>query len=141
MMRRNSGMKADAITETALMKILEDLGEAFASKDVQRVLGHAAPDADLVMLGSEEGEKAIGRRELEDLLEGVYSRPMSYSLEWRWHSVSAEGAVAWVVAEGLVHVASADQHLSSPYRLTMVLVKRGDKWLMVHYHGSEPARA
>jgi hypothetical protein len=45
-------MKADATTETAVMKILEDLGEAFASKDLQRVLGHAAPDADIVMLGS-----------------------------------------------------------------------------------------
>jgi uncharacterized protein (TIGR02246 family) len=133
-------MKADATTETAVMRILEDLGEAFASKDVQRVLGHAAPDTDIVMLGSEEGEKAIGRRELEDFLQSVYSRPMSYSLEWSWHSVSAEGSVAWVVAEGLVHAESADHRLSSPYRLTMVLVKRRDNWLMVHYHGSEPAR-
>ena len=134
-------MKADAATETAVMKILEDLSDGLASRDVQRVLGLFATDADIVLLGSEEGEKAIGRIELENFLGRLFSRPMAYSFERRWFSVSMEGSVAWVVAECFVHAGTADQHVSSPYRLTMVLVKRGGKWLVMHFHGSEPVSA
>jgi len=134
-------MKADAATETAIKKILEDLSDSLSSRDVQRALGLFASDADIVLLGSEEGEKAIGSRELENFLGRLFSRPMAYSLEWMWFLVSMEGSVAWVVAEGFVHARTADQHVSSPYRLTMVLVKRGDKWLIMHWHGSEPVIA
>ena len=134
-------MKADAATEKAVMKILQDLSNGCASKKVQQVLDLFAADADIVLLGSEEGEKAIGRRELENFLRRLFSRPMALSFEWRWYSVSVEGSVAWVVAEGLVHTRTADQHLSSPYRLTMVLVEKGDKWLIMHTHGSQPVIA
>lgn len=134
-------MKADAETETAVMRILEDVSDSCASRDVQRALGLFAADADIVLLGSEEGEKAIGLGELENFFRRLFSRPTAYSFEWRWHAVSMEGSVAWAVAEGLVHARTADQHVSSPYRSTTVLVKRGDKWLMTHLHGSEPASA
>jgi len=131
-------MKADASTETAVMKILKDFSDGCASRHVQRVLSLFATDTDVVLLGSEEGEKAIGQGALKNFLERLFSRPMAYSLEWKWHSVSIEDSVAWVVAEGLVHAKTADRHLSAPYRLTMVLVKRRDKWLIMHWHGSEP---
>lgn len=131
-------MKADASTEIAVMKILEDLSNSFASRHLQRSLDLCATDADVILLGSEAGEKAIGRNELKNFLKRLFSRPMSYSLEWNWHSVSVESSVAWIVAEGLVHVRIANKHLSTPYHLTMVLVKRGGKWLIMHWHGSEP---
>ena len=134
-------MKADTTTEKAVMKILQDLNNGCASKRVQQVLDLFADDANVVLLGSEEGEKAIGRIELEGQFRRLFSRPMAYSFEWKWHSVSVEDSVAWVVAEGLVHARTSDQHQSSPYRLTMVLVKRGDKLLIMHWHGSEPASA
>jgi len=134
-------MKADSTTETAVMKVLEELGEALGSKDTQRALSLLAHDADVVLLGSAEGEKAVGRRQSEELFEQLRSRPIAYSFEWRWHLVSSEGSVAWVVAEGSVHTESADQHLILPYRLTLVLVNRGNKWLIAHSHGSEPAAA
>jgi len=134
-------MKADAPTEKAVIKILQDLSDGCASKQVQQVLGLFAADANVVLLGSEEGEKAIGPTELERFLKRLFSRHMAYSFEWRWHLVSIEGPVAWVVAEGLIHAKSADEHVSSPYRVTVVLKKKAGKWLITHYHGSEPAIA
>jgi uncharacterized protein (TIGR02246 family) len=134
-------MKADATTEKAVMKVLQDINNSCASKNVQQVLDLFADDADVVLLGSEEGEKAIGRIELEGQFRRLFSRPMTYSFEWKWHSVSVEDSVAWVVAEMLVHARTSDQHQSSPYRLTLVLVKRGDKWLIMHWHSSEPTSA
>jgi len=55
--------------------------------------------------------------------------------------VSIEGSVAWVVTEGLVHAKTIDQDLSAPYSVTMMLVKRGDKWLIMHGHSSRPVIA
>jgi uncharacterized protein (TIGR02246 family) len=133
-------MKADAATEKAIMKILQDFNDGFTSKNIRQVLDLFADDANVILLGSEEGEKAIGRMELEKECRHLFSRPVELSLEWRWHSVSVEDSVAWVVAEGLVHSRRADVHQSSPYRLTLVLVKRGKKWLIMHWHGSEPIR-
>jgi len=133
-------MKADAATEKAVMKIVQDLNDGCASRDVQRVLDLFATDADVVYLGFEEGEKAIGHNELEDFTRRLFSS-MAISFEWRWHLVSMEGSVAWVVAEGLFHAKTADQDVSGPYRVTMVLVKRGDKWLIMHLHDSQPVIA
>jgi len=134
-------MKADMATEKAVMKILQDLSDGLTSRHVQRVLDLFATDADIVLLGSQAGEKAIGRRELENFLERLFSRSMVISFEWKWHLVSIKGSVAWVVAEGLIHWKSANQHQSFPYRATIVLKKKGEKWLIMHCHGSEPAIA
>jgi len=133
-------MKAGAATEKAVMKIREDLNDGRASRDVHRVLGLFATDADVVFLGFEEGEKVIGYNELEDFVRRLFSST-AISFEWKWHLVSMEGSVAWVVAEGLYHAKTADQHVSGPYRLTMVLVKREDKWLIMHLHDSQPVIA
>jgi len=133
-------MRADAATEKAVMKVIQDLRDGCASRDVQRVLGLFATDADVVFLGFEEGEKAIGHNELEDFAKRLFSS-WAISFEWKWHLVSMEGSVAWVVAEGLFHARTADQHVSGPYRVTMVLVKKGDKWLIMHLHESQPVIA
>ena len=134
-------MKADAATEKAVMKILQDFNNALAGKQVKQVLSLFAPDADVFLLGSEEGEKAIGHHELEDFIRRIFSRFRAFSFEWKWHLVSIEGSVAWVFTEGLVHAKTVDQHISAPYRSTIVLVKRGGKWLMMHAHGSRPETA
>jgi len=131
-------MKADATTEKAVMTILQGFNDASAGKQVEQVLSLFVPDADVFLLGSEEAEKAIGHYELEDFFRRIFSRFTAFSFEWKWHLVSIEGSVAWVFTEGLVHAKTIDQDLNAPYRSTMVLVKRGDKWLIMHAHGSRP---
>jgi len=75
-------MKVDVATEKAMMKILQDFNDALAGKQVEQVLCLFAPDADVFLLGSEEGEKAIGRHELEDFFRRVFSRFTAFSFEW-----------------------------------------------------------
>ena len=132
-------MKADASTEKEVMKILEDLNDILACRDVQRALSLFATDADISLFGSEEGETSVGRTELESFFRRIFQLSSTLSFEWKWHLISIEGLVAWVVAKGLIHLKSIDKHLSSPYRITLVLVKRGDKWFIMHGHGSQPA--
>jgi uncharacterized protein (TIGR02246 family) len=132
-------MKADAATERAVIGVLDDLGEALASGDAKRILGNFANDPDLVWLGSWEGERGVGPTGLERFVKQLVSGPVVYSFEWESRSASAEGSVAWVFAEGSVRAKGPEQDVSSPYRLTLVLVNRGGKWLILHSHGSEPA--
>ena len=131
-------MKADASTEKVVMKILEDLNDVLAFRDVQRALNLFATDVDISLFGSEEGETSVGHTELESFFKRIFQLSSTLSFEWKWHLVSIEGSVAWVIAKGLIHLKSVDEQLSSPYRITLVLVKRGDKWFIMHGHGSEP---
>jgi len=94
-----------------------------------------------LFLGASVFSRPNGHHELEEFSRRIFSRFAAFSFEWKWHLVSIEGSVAWVVTEGLVHANTADQDLGAPYRSTIVLVKRGDKWLIMHGLGSRPVVA
>jgi ketosteroid isomerase-like protein len=46
--------------------------------------------------------------------------------------------LAWLTTEAVLLVKGPEQ-LQLPYRITLVLQRRDDAWLIIHYHGSEPA--
>lgn len=49
------------------------------------------------------------------------------------------GPVAWVTLETTVNISGEQGLKSAPYRITAVLERRGGRWLLAQYHGSEPA--
>lgn len=53
-------------------------------------------------------------------------------------SISAAGPVAWAAAASF-ELTIGDQAMSLPARITYVLEKRGEQWLMVQAHFSLPA--
>lgn len=132
-------MKADSKTEAAVMSVLNRFKEAVAKRDTTGALELFATDLDVLCMGSEAGEIAVGRSELKALLKRVLSRPTAYYFEWRSHSVSSTGSVSWATIDALVHAKGEGQEIALPYRITAVLERRGNKWLLMHYHGSEPA--
>ena len=132
-------MKADARTEADLLGLLKRFSEAFSNRDKGRVLRLFESDADLVFIGSSYGP-VFGRSELEALLDRVFSRPKTYSWDYKSWSILMSGQVAWLTAQGLIHARGGDQDVSRPYRLTAVFEKRHSKWLWIQYHGSEPKR-
>ncbi len=71
-------MKADAHTEAELLAILDQFGQAFAKRDVAGVFELFVPDSDLVFMGSEEAETAVGWDEFKLVLERIFSRPEAY---------------------------------------------------------------
>ena len=60
-------------------------------------------------------------------------------MEYGWSSVSAAGDVTWVAADMAFKLKVEGQELVFPGRLTAVLEKRGDQWLIVQSHFSLPA--
>ena len=130
-------LKADKQTELEIIKIFNEYAELCKKKDVQGCLDLFASGPDTLGLGSEEGERAIGREDLRLFFERAFSRPLEYTFEWRWFQISQSESVAWATAEGLIHTDSRNQgRTSTSYRMTAVFVRRDSAWLWSQLHGS-----
>jgi uncharacterized protein (TIGR02246 family) len=130
-------VKPDAATETELIEVLERFCSAFADRDREAVMRLIAPDPGVVVVTSEE-PLLRGRVELARFLHRYVDGPTTYSWEWDRHDVSTGGSVAWLLAEGTETAATEDRLERHPYRMTMVLERREDRWLVRQVHGSSP---
>lgn len=131
-------MTMTAETDEAVWAVVQTFNAANSRRDSDGVLALFAPDADLVVIGSEAGETARGRDEFRAMLGRVFARGEGIAWSWTWHTVSVVRTVAWVVAEGRVHAQDAAPETGTPYRLTAIFEQREGRWLWRHYHGSEP---
>src|ERR1700734_2226440 len=116
--RESPPMKADAKTEKAILGLLKGFSDNFSMKDIDGVLSLFAEEADVVMLGSEDWELGVGSKNLRPLFPRLFSREESFSWDWKWHSVSSSGSVAWVVATGEIHTRSGKTDVPAPYRVS-----------------------
>jgi ketosteroid isomerase-like protein len=131
-------MKANNANEKAIQAVLEEFAESYAKQDLKTVLALIAPDDDVVMYGTSADEKCIGFKEIKAQFESDWSQIEAPALEYKWTSISAAGNVAWVAIDAVFKARVNGQNLSFPSRVTKVLEKRGDKWLIVHAHFSFP---
>ena len=83
-------------------------------------------------------EVALGKQELEAFFDRVFARDATFSWEWDRIDVSHAGNLAWFFADGRVVLSTAREQRKSPYRITGVLERHGERWLWRQYHGSEP---
>jgi uncharacterized protein (TIGR02246 family) len=125
-------------TTPAILNLLERQNRGFARRDVTQVLDLFTPDPEVVFIGSEAGETAVGPTQLRTLLEALFARREIYQWSWGQLHVRETGQFAWLTTETTLQVQGRER-LELPYRITMVLQRRGDAWLIIHYHGSEPA--
>jgi uncharacterized protein (TIGR02246 family) len=130
-------VRADAQTEAALLEILESFCSGFAARDADRVMRLFAPDADVVMVTSEES-LLRGRDEMRTFLQRYVRGSATYSWTWDRRDVSAAGAVGWLLAEGTETAAAEGREEKHPYRMSVVCEKRDGHWLLVQIHGSSP---
>lgn len=132
-------MKADAKTEAAVMAVLNKMAESYTGRDWEGLRATLAPDPDTVMFGTQADERRVGLAEIKTQAERDWSQTEAGSMEYGWSSISAAGPVAWAAAEMTFKVKVEGQELAFPGRLTAVLEKRGEQWLIVHSHFSMPA--
>lgn len=132
-------MKADAMTETALKAVLDKVAEAYVQRDLALLLSAFAPDPDVVMYGTGADEKRIGLAEIQAQAERDWSQTESAAVTYEWSSISAAGSVAWAATDASFNLKADGQEMTLPARLTFVLEKRGEQWLIVQGHFSFPA--
>ena len=132
-------MKADATTEAAVKAVLDKVADGYAKRDLALVLSAFAPDPDVVMYGTGADEKRIGLKEIQAQSERDWSQTEAASIKYEWTSVSAAGSVAWSASDASFHLKAGGQEVTLPVRVTAVLEKRGEQWLIVQGHFSLPA--
>jgi ketosteroid isomerase-like protein len=127
----------DARTDTELIAVLERFCSAFSDRDAEAVLSVFDPDPDLVVVTS-EAPLLRGPAELKRFLDRYVEGATTYSWKWDRHELSKAGSVAWLVAEGTETALTGGRLQLHPYRMTMVLERRGDRWVLRQVHGSSP---
>ena len=132
-------MKADAKTENAVRDVLNGMAESYAKRDLKGLLSLIAPDADVVMYGTGADEKRIGQEQIKIQAQRDWSQTESSALDYDWISVSANGNIAWAAADATFKIKAGSESMNLPARLTSVLEKRNDRWLIVQAHFSLPA--
>ena len=120
-----------------MREILDRFCFAFAARDANAVMRLFAPDADVVMVTSEES-LLRGPDEIAAFLRRYADGTTAYSWRWDRRDVSAAGAVGWLLAEGTETAAAEDREEKHPYRMSMVCENRDGRWLLVQVHGSTP---
>jgi uncharacterized protein (TIGR02246 family) len=132
--REWSVVRANAQVEPELLELF---CSGFAALDGDRVVELFAPDADIVMVTSEES-LLRGADEVRAFLQGYAQGTTTYSWTWDRLDVSSAGPVGWPLAEGTETVAAQERVERHPYRMSMGCEKRDGRWLMLQVHGSSP---
>lgn len=133
-------MKADAATEAAVRAVLDTFAERYARRDLEGLLALHVPDSDVMMYGTGEDEKRVGRAAIQAQFERDWAQTEASALVYGWTSVSATGSVAWAATDAIFQVKARGRELAFPVRITWLLERRGDQWLIVHTHTSFPAQ-
>ncbi len=123
--------------ESELLEVLDQFCAGFADKDADAILSVCALERELIVVTSEE-PLLRGPDELRAFLERYVGGGTTYSWEWDRRELSIAGSLAWLLAEGTETAASEEGVARHPYRMTMVLERRDDRWLARHVHGSSP---
>jgi ketosteroid isomerase-like protein len=97
-----------------------------------------ADSPDVLLVGSDDGEIARGRAEIESLLRALFELPVRLRWEWRHRDISVAGDIAWLFADCEVVIASDQEEKRKPYRLTGVLQRVSGNWRWRQFHGSQP---
>jgi ketosteroid isomerase-like protein len=131
-------MKADSVTEKEVKAVLDKFAESYARRDLKSAMSLIAPDADVVIYGTGADEKRVGPEEIKAQFERDWSQIEDPGLEYSWISISAAGNVAWVATDAVLKAKIEGKNMKFTSRITKVLEKRGDRWLIVQGHFSFP---
>jgi ketosteroid isomerase-like protein len=132
-------VKADAKTQAEVLKVLNRLAEGYAKRDWNIIRPIFASDPDVVLVGTGKDEKRVGVNEIKIQAERDWAQSESTEMSFGWISVSASGNVAWVASDATVRAKAGGQEVVLTARMTAVLEKRDEKWLIVQAHLSLPA--
>lgn len=133
-------MDADPTTEAGVRSTLDRLADVYVTREAMDMAEVFAPDPDVVMF-TPGADAVVGLPAIQAKAERDWSRTEAASLTYRWVRTSAAGPVAWAVTEADFSVTAGGQEMKVPTRITFVLEKRGERWLIQHAHYSFVAPA
>ena len=123
-------MRVSEQTENQIMAVLQRMAEAVADKDPDGVM--ALLDPDFLFIGP--GEKALGVNGFCRRLERDFSRAETISVSLSDVLISAEGTVAWIVADLTCRIVAGGTPEAHGARMTAVLRGTGHTWIFARVH-------
>jgi len=135
--------KAPAKVEKEIKAVLKKHGDYFKAKNLDGVMSLYAQEPDVISIGSEESEEAIGL----DQIRAAYKKSFAAisalnSMSYKNLRISAAGNAAWIYTEVKISLvmANSGRPLDINGRFTAVLKKKGNQWRFVQTHFSEIAK-
>ena len=128
-------MRANAETTWSVLAAVDALFDHIANGKHRESIESFTGDADVMLIGSEPGEIAIGPEALRTFFADLYARPYRVLFSMPERRVSAAGNVAWITGEGTYVLSTGGE--PAPYRLTGILERRRERWLWQVFSGSE----
>jgi hypothetical protein len=122
--------------EQAIIAKLDRLGELLFARSSD-IVDELWSDG-FRLVGSEKGEVAETRAQLEAVVDDLYGRPPRFRWAWDKTSITVENDVAWLFAEGNIVITYSDRADRRPYRMIAIFQKFGGNWRWRLFSGSEP---
>jgi hypothetical protein len=124
--------------DSAILARLDRLGELLFARD-PAIVDELWCDLGFRLVGSEPGEIADTREGLARLMSSLFSRKERLSWSWDDRTVTHQGEIAWVFAEGHVVVTAPERTDRLPYRLVCIFQRVAGDWRWRLFSGSQPA--
>lgn len=131
-------MKADTRTTREVLKALKDWTQAYQAHDLCLAMSHIVPETTAVFIGTGADEERLNRAGIRRGFERDFTQTARVRISYTGLKISARGPVAWLHGRAIFHAVSEGRRVKLTGRLTMVLEKRGKRWLIAQGHLSEP---
>lgn len=131
-------MEASEDTIQAVHEILKNIAQAYYDKDLDGMMQLYTQDPDLVAIGAGRDEWIKGPKDLRDGYKRDMEQANEIKADFEDITISSSGNVAWTSARMAMNVQVEGQEVTMFGRLSLVLEKRDDKWLIAHLHFSMP---
>ena len=130
-------MDTDSHIIAEINNFIERFIKAYPKNDIDEYLSLFAKDENLVVFWT--GEKWVGYEDYKSAPQNDKDKFGEISITFDWKKINYHGQIAWFAAEVTVNLTIESQKLSLPARITGVLKKEGDEWLIKQGHISSPA--
>jgi len=135
--------KTSPKVEGEIKAVLKKHNEFYKAKDLKGVMSLYAKGPDVISIGSEEGEEAIGSEQISAEYKKTFAGITDLkSISYSNLNISASGNVAWVYVQikASLIMSQGSKPVDVKGRFTAVLKKNGKQWQFVQAHFSEVAK-
>ncbi len=132
-------MKADEKTQSEIMEVLNEYAKAYLDKDIESMMSLFVDNSDFVAIGTGKDEWINGHKQLEKGFRRDFSQTDNIEIVFEKVTISNNGRISWLSAIMIINAEISGEEVILSGRLSMVLEKREDQWLITHIHFSLPA--
>jgi ketosteroid isomerase-like protein len=125
-------------TRIQVMDVIDQMVRYYSKKDLEKVM--SLIDEHFKGFGSGPDEKVVGKEELRKDLERDFAWCETLSMEFSDVKLSAEGTIAWFMAECTIKASLGGVPQRLAGRMTGVLRGTGHTWVFAQTHFSVPDR-